>query len=194
MKKSFGTRTLVFVTPVWVIGTYDKEGRANAATVAWGGVCSSKPPSVVIALRKSRYTFENLVERKAFTVNVPSAAQVKIADYFGMVSGRQEDKIAHAGVTVRKSEIVDAPYILEFPMVLECKVTHMAEVGIHTHFVGEILDVKVEETLLDENGLPDIFRISPIIYGPELQGYYGLGEYLGRAFSIGKAIEQSTKK
>jgi len=186
MKKSFGAKTLIFATPVWVIGTYGKDNMPNAATVAWGGVCSSKPASVAISLRKSRYTYENIVEREAFTVNVPAAAQVKIADYCGMVSGRAEDKFARAGITAVRSEIVDAPYIKEFPMALECKLIHTVEVGIHTHFVGEILDAKVEETLLDEKGLPDIFKISPFIYGPEIQGYYGLGEYLGRAFSVGK--------
>ena len=81
MKKSFGGLPLVYTTPVWVIGTYDKEGRPNAATVAWGGMCSSQPPALAISLRKSRYSYENILERKAFTVNVPSADQVAIADY-----------------------------------------------------------------------------------------------------------------
>ncbi len=186
MKKSFGAKTLVFATPVWVIGTYDKGNRPNAATVAWGGVCSSKPPSVAISLRKSRYTYENVTERQAFTVNVPSAAQVKIADYCGIASGRKEDKFARAGITAMKSELVDAPYIKEFPMVLECKLIQAIEVGIHTHFIGEVLDAQVDENMLDANGLPDIFKINPFIYGPEIQGYYGLGAYLGRAFSVGK--------
>ncbi|HPD55888.1 MAG TPA: flavin reductase family protein [Smithellaceae bacterium] len=188
MKKSFGPKTLVFATPVWVIGTYDKEGRPNAATVAWGGVCSSKPAAVAISLRKSRYTYENLVERRAFTVNVPSAEQVKIADYCGITSGRKEDKFARSGITAVKSELVDAPYIKEFPMVLECKLMQTIEAGIHTHFIGEILDVKVDENMLNAEGLPDIYKINPFIYGPEIQGYYGLGAYLGRAFSVGKDI------
>lgn len=61
MKKSFGALTLVYPTPVWVIGTYDKEEKPNAATVAWGGVCSSQPPAVAISLQKSRYTYDNII-------------------------------------------------------------------------------------------------------------------------------------
>ncbi len=36
MKKSFDAKTLIYPTPVWLIGTYDKNGKPNAAAIAWG--------------------------------------------------------------------------------------------------------------------------------------------------------------
>ena len=188
MKKSFGALTLVYPTPVWVIGTYDKAGKPNAATVAWGGVCSSEPPALAISLRKSRYTYDNIIERNAFTVNVPKADQVGIADYCGIVSGRNVDKYAAAKITAVKSEIVDAPYIKEFPMIIECKLIGQSEVGIHTHFIGEIMDVKVDESVLNDDGLPDILKVDPVIYATENRAYHRIGNYLGKAFSIGKDL------
>ena len=188
MKKSFGAKTLIYPTPVWVIGTYDKGGTANAMTIAWGGVCSSSPPCVAVSLRKATYTHGNILERKAFTVNVPSAAQAKIADYLGLVSGRTVDKFAAAELTAVKGDKVDAPYIQEFSLILECKLLSTSEIGIHTHFIGEIMDVKAEESVLGENGLPDILKVSPVLFGPEIQSYYGVGKYLGQAFKIGKEI------
>ncbi len=38
--------------------------------VAWGGLCCSSPPSIAISLRKATYTYGNIVERKAFTIDV----------------------------------------------------------------------------------------------------------------------------
>jgi len=111
MKKSFGAKTLIYPTPVWLVGTYDKDGKPNAATIAWGGVCSSKPPCVAISLRGATYTHGNIMERKAFTINVPSAGQIEIADYCGMASGRNVDKFAAAKITAVKSKKVEAPYI-----------------------------------------------------------------------------------
>lgn len=186
MKKSFGAKTLIYPTPVWLVGTYDKKGKPNVATIAWGGVCSSKPPCIAISLRGATYTHDNIMERKAFTINVPSASQVEIADYCGMASGKNVDKFAAAKITAVKSDIVDAPFVREFPMILECKLFNFVEIGIHTHFIGEILDVKIDESVLGEDGLPDVFKINPIIYGPEIQFYYAVGKYLGKAFSIGK--------
>lgn len=189
MKKSFGATTLVYTTPVWVIGTYDKDGKPNAATVAWGGVCSSKPPALAISLRKSQYSYHNILERQAFTVNVPGASQVVIADYCGMASGRNVDKFAATKITAVRSDKVDAPYIQEFPMVIECKLIGQSEIGIHTHFIGEIQDVKVDESMLGKDGLPDILKIDPIIYATENQDYHRIGDFLGKAFSIGKDIK-----
>jgi len=188
VKKSFGAKTLIYPTPVWLIGTYDQEGRPNAATVAWCGVCSSDPPALAISLRKSRYTYESIQHRKAFTVNIATADQVVAADYCGMVSGKKTDKFAAAGMTAVRSNIVDAPYIAECPMVVECRLTDQMEVGIHVHLIGEICDVKVETTLLTEDQLPDIMKIQPLIYAPENRSYHGVGGYLGEAFSIGKKI------
>ena len=189
MKKSFDAKTLIYPTPVWLIGTYDQQGKPDAATIAWGGVCSSQPPAVAISLRKPRYTYENIMERKAFTINVPSAEQVIVADYCGIVSGRNTDKFTAAKITPVKSEKVDAPYIKEFPMIVECQLIERIEIGIHIHFVGEIMDVKVEEAMLREDGLPDIMKINPIIYAPENRAYHSVGQYLGMAFSIGKNMK-----
>lgn len=186
MKKSFGAKTLIYPTPVWCVGTYDTNGKPNVMTIAWGGVCCSKPPCVTISLRKATYTYGNIMERKAYTLSVPSVKYVKEADYFGIASGRTVDKFKETGLTPIKSELVDAPYIAEFPMVLECKLVHHYELGLHTHFVGEILDVKIEETMLDSDGKPDIAKIQPMVFSPEVRRYYGIGAYIGTAYEIGK--------
>jgi len=59
------------------------------------------------------------------------------------------------------SELVNAPYIEEFPMVLECKLLHTLEIGLHTQFVGEIVDLKVDEDLVGDKGTPDIEKVKP---------------------------------
>jgi flavin reductase (DIM6/NTAB) family NADH-FMN oxidoreductase RutF len=68
MKKSIGSKTIIFPTPALVVGTYDKNGKANAMTAAWAGICCSNPPRVAVSLLRSRYTYENIIEQKAFTI------------------------------------------------------------------------------------------------------------------------------
>lgn len=186
MKKSIGAKTIIYPTPVLVIGTYDKVGKANAMTVAWGGICCSRPPCVAISLRKATYSHGNILARNAFTVNIPSEKYVTEADYFGIASGRDVDKFAATGLTPVKSELVDAPYIEEFPFALECKLLHTIEIGLHTQFIGEILDVKVDESILDENNHLKIENVKAILYAPGNQAYFSVGQFLGNAFSIGR--------
>jgi flavin reductase (DIM6/NTAB) family NADH-FMN oxidoreductase RutF len=154
---------------------------------AWGGISCSSPPCVSISLREATYTHGNIMDKKAFTVNIPSEKYIKEADYFGMASGKNENKFDVTGLTAVKSEKVDAPYIEEFPLVLECKLVHTAELGLHTHFTGEILDVKVDESVLD-NGNPDIEQIKPFLYDPSFRAYYGIGKQLANAFSVGRDL------
>jgi flavin reductase (DIM6/NTAB) family NADH-FMN oxidoreductase RutF len=190
MKKSLGAKTIVYPTPVLVVGTYDKDGKPNAMTVAWGGICCSAPPCVAVSLRKATYSYESIVTRKAFTVNVPSECHVKAVDYFGIASGKAEDKFAATGLTPVRSDLVDAPMIAEFPLVLECRLAHTIELGLHTLFVGEILDVKADEHVLTDSGIPDLEKLLPIAYAPECRTYRALGRVLGQAFSIGKTLKQ----
>lgn len=188
MKRSLGAKTLICPTPTWIVGTYDKQGRPNGMTAAWGGICCSDPPCVAVSLRKATYSYGNLIDRKAFTVSVPAEHQVKQADYFGLASGRETDKFAAAGLTPVRSSLVDAPYVQECALILECKVVHVFELGLHTQFVGQILDVKADEAVLDAAGMPDIQKVLPIIFSPGNQLYYGIGASLGRAFAVGKEI------
>jgi flavin reductase (DIM6/NTAB) family NADH-FMN oxidoreductase RutF len=128
------------------------------------------------------------LERKAFTVCVPSVTHAKEADYFGIVSGKSTDKFATSGPTPIKSDVVDAPYVEEFPLALECKVIHSLELGLHTLFVGEVLDIKADAEILGEKGLPDMQKFKPFSYNPEIRTYFAVGEYIGKAFQIGKEI------
>jgi flavin reductase (DIM6/NTAB) family NADH-FMN oxidoreductase RutF len=185
MKKSIGAETIIYPTPVLVVGTYDAIGKPNAMTAAWGGICCSSPPCVAIALRKATYTYGNIVQQEAFTINIPSEKHARCADYFGIVSGRMANKFDISGLTPIKSTLVNAPYIEEFPFALECKLIHKIEIGLHTQFIGEILDIKAEEGVLDEKGKLDIEKVRPIFYAPGAKVYYRMGEFLGEAFSIG---------
>lgn len=188
MKKSMGAKTLLYPTPVCVVGTYDKAGKPNAMTAAWAGICCSSPPCLAVSLRKASYTYGNIMERKAFTISLPSEDYVKQADYFGMTSGRDEDKFSKAGLTPVKGELVDAPFVKEFPLVLECKLLHSIEIGLHTQFIGEILDARADEECLGLDGLPDIEKIRPILFSPEGRKYHGVGKLLGDAFSLGREV------
>ena len=188
MKISQGPKTLLYPTPVYVVGTYDAAGRPNAAVAAWGGLCCSRPPSLQVSFRAATYTHANITRTGAFTVSIPSERYATEVDYMGLVSGRDVDKFAVTGLTPVRATHVDAPYVGEFPLVLECRLTHRVEVGWPTLFVGEILDLLAEESALDERGKVTVRKVSPLVFAPGDSAYYGIGPYIAAAFSAGKAL------
>lgn len=188
MKISLGAKTLAQPTPLWIIGSYDESGKPNAMAAAWGGICCSKPPCVAVSLREERHSFSAIIARKAFTVSVPSVRFAAQADYFGIASGRDTDKFTAAGLTPVRSQLVDAPYVGEFPLVLECALLRTVPLGMHVQFIGEIMDVKAEEGVLDPAGCPDAAKVQPLIFTPVSRAYHAVGEYVGQAFEMGQAF------
>ena len=188
MKTSLGAKALLFPTPVLMVGTFDQDGKPNLMNAAWGGICCSDPPCVGVSLRKARHSYDAIVQRQAFTVWIACESRMVEADFIGMASGRSVDKFAAAGLTAVRSELVDAPYAAEFPVVLECRLLQTVEIGLHTQFIGEILDVKADSGVLGGDGLPDILKIRPLVYDTAHKGYHGVGPLLGQAFSVGKEL------
>jgi flavin reductase (DIM6/NTAB) family NADH-FMN oxidoreductase RutF len=188
VKKSLGAKTMLYPTPVLAVGSYDASGRANVMLAAWGGIACSKPPCVSVSLRSATSSHGNIMARKAFTISLPGEADAVRADYFGIVSGRDQDKFKVSGLTAVRSELVDAPYVGEFPFVLECSVVAVHELGLHTQFVGEIKDVKVDEAVLGGDGRVDLGRLRPILFAPDTQAYHAVGAFIGKAFSMGKSL------
>lgn len=186
MKRSLGTQTLLYPTPVLVVGTYDYNGQPNFMLAAWGGICCSEPPCIAISVRESRYTYDAIIARKSFTISLPSAKYAKEADYFGIVSGKMTDKLMKTGLTAIKGDHVDAPYIGEFPIVIECQLFQTLKLGSHVQFIGEIKDVKADEAVLDENGAPVVSLCDPLVFIPGQLTYNRIGEAVADAFSVGK--------
>ncbi len=189
-KQSLGAGTLI-PTPVWVIGSYDAEGKPNVMTAAWVGICCSNPPCVMVALREATMTYGNIMRAKAFTVNLPSAALAKEAAYFGTVSGRDTNKFKNAGLTPVRSVIVNAPYVREFPLVVECDLVHTHVAGLHTLFIGEIKDVKADTSILTFDGKIDMSALAPMMYSPSDRGLYGVDTSVG---TVQELVEEFRKQ
>ena len=188
---SLGPQAFITPAPVLLVGTYDEEGRPNVMTATWGGVCCSQPPCLAVSLRRSTWTCRSLQHKNAFTVSIPNRALAGQADFSGLVSGRQEDKFQALGLTPVAGEHVDAPFVGECPVVLELLLRHTLELGSHIQFVGEIMDVKVDRACLTPEGLPDPSRIDALSFAPLTKEYYGTGDFVARAFAVGKTVKRS---
>ncbi len=190
MKKvALAPATILHPHPVLIVGTYGADGKPNLMNAAWGGICCSDPPCVSVSLREATLTYHNILHSQAFTIGIPSHKYVLEADYVGLVSGRDHDKFQETGLTPLRSEKVDAPIAAQFPFSLECKLRQHHKVGGHTIFVGEIVGILADEEVIGAKGLPDILKTQALVYGGAgSRFYFGVGQELGAAFSIGKSL------
>ncbi len=157
-------------------------------TIAWGRICCSAPPHLTISIRKAAHTYAALMYRKCYTVSVPSLKYLRETDYFGMASDKDVDKFSVSRLTATRSEIIDTPYVDEFPMIFDFEVKSIVEIGGHVQFIGEIKGIKVDEDVLNEKGLPIIDKVNSFIYAPTTREYWSLKDIVGKGFSSGRVF------
>ena len=144
---------------------------------------------VVSNLSLNHKNTENLKYTEVFTVNITTVDTLVLPEYFGLVSGRKENKIEKAGVHVTRSAFVNAPVIDEYPLTLECKVVEMQEALGEMHVVGEIVNMLADESILDVQGKVDLGKLQPISYDSASHSYRVLGDVVGKAFKDGAKIK-----
>ena len=187
MKKSLRLRAVVSPTPAIIAAAYDENGKADACTLAFYTPSSHKPPCLTIAINATakRKTLKSILRSGAFTIGYPSIEQAAKADWIGMASGYEHDKIAEVGWTTTKAEKVNAPVINELKLTVECKVVNTVNIGSHTQITGEVINIQADESILDENGKYSLEKLKPIIYDEEHWRYLSVGEKVTDAFKAG---------
>lgn len=186
--KSFGKKPWLIPQPVLIIGTYNKDGVANAMNAAWGGMWDMH--EIMISMG-SHATTDNLkLNNGEFTVAFATVETMVASDYVGIVSGRKEpNKIAKTGWTVEKAPNVNAPLFKEFPMTIECRIKEKideSEAGYN--IIAEIVNILCDEKYLNEAGNPDVEAMNIISYEPCNHKYIQMGKIVGNAFADGKKL------
>ena len=145
----------------WMLITSGDEKKANAMTASWGGlgVLWGKNAAFIF-VRENRYTKEFIDNGTTFSCTFFDKKYKNDLKYFGVVSGRQEDKFKTSGLNLDYKNSI--PYVDEGNFVFLCR--KMAAVPIeeahfldpeikekwysganegnpHTMYVGEILEV-----------------------------------------------------
>ena len=105
----------------WALVTAGDHVEQNTMTVSWGGVgVMWNYPVAIVVIRPQRYTFEFTERCDKFTLSFLPEQFRKALTYCGTHSGRDEDKISNAGLSVTFTE-EDTPAIAEARLVLECR-------------------------------------------------------------------------
>lgn len=147
----------------WLLITAEKDGKVNTMTASWGGIGVLWNMNVAyIFIRPQRYTKEFVDSADTFSLTVFNDSLRKQLNYLGKVSGRDEDKISKAGLTLTKHG--KTPYFEEAEIVLLCRKLYAQpltedsfidksiinkmypEADFHTMYVAEITKVLVDET------------------------------------------------
>ncbi len=135
-----------------------------------------------VSLYRIRYTRSGINENRTFSINIPSANQVKEADYCGIFSGRHVDKSKVFESFYGK--LKTAPMIRPCPINMECKLHSTYNIGTHDLYIGEIVEIYVDGKYLVD-GVPDMKNIDPMVCTWK-GNYWHVGDFIAKTFNAGK--------
>ncbi|HZJ76607.1 MAG TPA: flavin reductase [Oscillospiraceae bacterium] len=119
--------------------TAEKDGKVNTMTAAWGGLGVMWKKNVAfVVIRPQRYTKEFVDASDTFSLSFFGGDKKEMLNYLGTTSGRDEDKIKKADLTVVYDD--ETPYFEEAAMVILCKKLFAQDYKPESFIKKEIID------------------------------------------------------
>ncbi len=191
---------LYFGTPVVLISTLSREGRANITPISSAWALGDR---MILGMGGAGQGCENLLATREAVINLPGPEQCAMVEAMAATTGRnpvpgykqamgyrfEADKFGLAEMTALPSDTVTPPRIAECPMQMEARLLAAHEA---TAVEGEeepdflMLEMQVsrvhahESIVVPGTQYIDTQRWSPLLY--VFRHYFGTGERLGRNF------------
>jgi flavin reductase (DIM6/NTAB) family NADH-FMN oxidoreductase RutF len=174
----------LYPMPMTIVGAV-VDGKPNFMAAAWVSRVNFKPAMMMVALG-AHHTNLGIVANGAFSINVPDVSLLEKTDYCGIVSGRKVDKSKLFDVFY--GSLPGAPLIRECPVSMACRLNQAVKLPFDTLYIGDVVEVYTEARFLT-NGKPDIRKIDPFTLTMPDNGYWRVGEKVGKAWSDGKKLK-----
>lgn len=189
MKVNWRPGTMIYPLPAVLVSCGSTPQDYNVFTAAWVGTICSDPAMCYVSIRPQRHSYGIVKRNMAFTLNLTNEALARATDWCGVKSGRDVNKFAAMNLTPVKGVTVNAPYISEAPISIECEVRDIIHLGTHDMFIAAVTNVIADDAYIDPaTGALDLAKAKLISY---CHGhYYTMGEQIGR---FGWSVQKKKK-
>lgn len=189
MKQNWKPGTLIYPAPAVMVSMGKDESEYNILTIGWTGTICTDPAMCYISVRPERYSYDILKRNMEFVINLTTEDLARATDWCGVRSGRDYNKFKEMNLTPRKAKIVNAPYIEESPLCIECRVKEIVSLGTHDMFIAEVVNILADDAYIDTvTGAFDMKKANLLAYAHGK--YYSLGELIGK---FGWSVERKKK-
>lgn len=142
-------KTAVSPRPVAWVGTRDDAGRDNLAPFSSYNYVGSDDPMVMFTASERdgelKDTPRNVLDTGEFSVSVVVAEATERMDHTAADPDDDTDEFELAGIPRASCERIDAPYVADSPITMECELADSQEIAGRTMIVGDVVHFRVAE-------------------------------------------------
>jgi len=189
MKKSIKVQRGFYPQPAYLVGTYKENHEPNFALITQIHNCSANPPMIMFSTRGNNITHRLIEKNNVFSANMVNEDLMEFADFCGLNSGADVNKLEKWNYKIEKGKVLDVPIIYESPFVYECEFVKKFEIGDGIIYTVEIKNIQIDSSVENaEYGGIDLMDLRPLIYAPGK--YYSLRKAMGNV-GLSKEIESN---
>jgi flavin reductase (DIM6/NTAB) family NADH-FMN oxidoreductase RutF len=190
MQKPANNSPFFFTQQLFLIGTYDEDGRENFAPISWVSYTWGQPSCLIISMNGDKKTKRNFERTKQLSATVVTPDLMRFMETCGskLHKRRFYDK---EKVPFTKGRKLDVPLIANSKWSYKCKLYHSVQVGTTTTYFAEIESINVDDEILKLDYI-DLRKINPVVYSPG--EYFTIGEHLGRMGEFSESLDNDELK
>ncbi len=158
--------------PIAFASTVDKAGNVNLSPFSFFNMFSANPPILVFSPSRrvrdntTKHTLDNVLEVPEVVIHIVGFDRVEQMSLASTEYPKGVNEFEKAGLTPVKSDLVAPPRVKEAAVALECKVIEVKALGTGggagNLVICEVIAIHINESILDEKGVIDPFKLSPV--------------------------------
>ncbi|MDO8965958.1 flavin reductase family protein [Algoriphagus sp.] len=158
--------------PIAFASTVDKAGNVNLSPFSFFNMFSANPPILIFSPSRrvrdnsTKHTLENVLEVPEVVIHIVGFDRVEQMSLASTEYPKGVNEFEKAGLTPVKSNLIAPPRVKEAAVALECKVNEVKSLGscggAGNLVICEVIAIHINESILDEKGAIDPFKLSPV--------------------------------
>ncbi len=166
-----------FTQQLFLIGTYNQDGRANFAPISWISYTAGPPCCLVISVyggKRKKQTAQNIERAGCLSATVVTPGLLPFAEQHNLSTQREGVVLPQAVVPGR---VLQVPLLQDAKWSYECEVIQSVRIGVCDTYFAAIKSVNVRGDVQALDFI-DLRAINPVVYSPD--HYFTVGEHLGK--------------
>lgn len=167
--------------PIGWVSTVSGEGVLNLAPFSFFNAFNYTPPIIGFSCTGEKDTLVNARAKGEFCWNLVTSELAEQMNATSAAVGPQVDEFALAGLTAAPSRVVGVPHVREARVVFECRTSQVVPLVAAdgsatpaTVVFGEVVGVRIDRDLLDEDGVYRTAAADPVLRGGGPADYFTL--------------------
>ena len=190
MNKPAKNSPVFFTQQIFLVGTYNEDGKENFAPISWVSYTWGQPSCLILSMNGNKQTKRNFERTKQLSATVVTPDLMRFME----TCGSKIHKARYYDIErpkVIKGNKLNVPIIANSKWSYECELYHSVQVGDTTTYFAEIKNINVDGEILKLDFI-DLRQINPVVYSPS--NYFTIGEHLGKTGEFSEPLENDELK